>query len=824
MADPSTPQSDAQDTLDFTDRPSPAPGASERAVGVEPGDKVGPYRILQRIGQGGMGEVFLAEQREPLRRRVALKVIKPGMDSRSVVARFELERQALAMMNHPCIAQVHDAGTTERGLPFFVMEYVDGEPITSYCDRHKLSTKERIDLFLRVCEGVQHAHQKAILHRDLKPSNILVTLDGETAQPKIIDFGVAKATAQPLTKATLFTELGNIVGTPEYMSPEQADAGRQDIDTRSDIYSLGVLLYELLTGSLPFESETLRRAGYAEICRIIREQDPPRPSTRLSTLGGRTTQIAAARNTEARWLRSQLRGDLDWIVLKALAKERSRRYDTANGLAMDLRRHLASEPVLAGPPTASYRLRKLLRRHRGLFLALAAVGLVLLVTSVFSTLQWRRAERESQRARVAGEKAQRVAGFLGDMLAGVGPAVALGRDTTLLREVLDSTARRASDELATQPEVESELRGVIARTYRDLGEYQAAEREARRRLDVAVATYGDSSLEADVARADLGAVLYYLGELEPASELLGDSGERLELALGAGSRPALEARAALAQTHLYLGHLEEARRLCEQQLPVARASLGEQDDVTLAFLLVLAQTRADALDDAGAGETYGELVELLSQKHGPEHPYTLAALVSRGWYHRIWKRFEAARVDTARALEGMRRVLGDEHSETLVAINNLAVILKDLGRYDEAEPLYLEALETGRRIQGEDHPETVPSLVNIAAFYLQQGRLNDASRYARQSVQVADRALPEAHIGRGFARSIVGEVAAARGDWPRATESLSQAWQILVETLPPGHPRLPELARELVEAAEKSGDAAAAARWRSVANQYSDDP
>src|SRR5262245_8092182 len=339
------------------------------------GRQVGPYRLLQKIGEGGMGEVWLAEQSEPVRRRVALKLIKAGMDTRQVVARFEAERQALAMMDHSCVAKVFDAGATPQGRPYFVMEYVKGDPITDYCDRHRLSIRERLELFLLVCEGVQHAHQKAIIHRDLKPSNILVTEQDNRRLPKIIDFGVAKATTQRLTERTMFTELGVMIGTPEYMSPEQAELTGEDVDTRTDVYSLGVILYELLVGALPFDPKEMRSAGLEGIRRVIREHEPRRPSTRLATLGDRSLESATNRRTNPPALKVRLRGDLDSVALKALEKDRARRYDSPNELGADIRRFLADEPVQARAPSAVYRARKFVRRHR---LGVAAAVVVIL--------------------------------------------------------------------------------------------------------------------------------------------------------------------------------------------------------------------------------------------------------------------------------------------------------------------------------------------------------------------------------------------------------------------------------------------------------------
>ncbi len=370
---------------------------------------VGTYRILEPIGEGGFAVVYLAEQERPLRRRVALKVIKPGMDSKQVIGRFEAERQALALLDHPNVAKVLDAGATDAGGPYFVMEYVPGIPITTYCDRETLSIEERLGLFQQVCRGVQHAHQKAILHRDLKPGNVLVmSLDGK-ATAKIIDFGVAKATAQRLTELTLYTEVGQIVGTPEYMSPEQVEATAVDIDTRADVYSLGVLLYELLTGHVPFDPQTLRRAGHAEMQRIIREVDPPRPSTRFLSLGDESTLLAQRRQTDLRTLLSQLRGDLDWITMKALAKERARRYGSASDLAADLYRYLRHVPVEARPPSAVYLAKKFLRRNRAPVTAAAMVVVALVAGLSWALVERARAEEAAQTARAEAERADREA-------------------------------------------------------------------------------------------------------------------------------------------------------------------------------------------------------------------------------------------------------------------------------------------------------------------------------------------------------------------------------------------------------------------------------
>jgi serine/threonine protein kinase len=483
--------------------------------------QIGPYRLLDKLGEGGMGEVWLAEQTEPVKRKVALKLIKQGMDTKQVVARFEAERQALAMMDHPAIAKIYDAGATPRGRPYFAMEYVQGLPITEHCDRHTLTNRQRLELFLQVCEGVQHAHHKAVIHRDLKPSNVLVSILDDKPVPKVIDFGVAKATAQRLTDRTMHTQLGVLIGTPAYMSPEQAEMTGQDIDTRTDVYALGVMLYELLVGALPFDSEEFQRVGLEAIVRKIREDDPPKPSTRLSTLGKHSTESAVRRRTEFPALRRELSGDLDWITMKALEKDRKQRYSSLQEFAADIERYLTDQPVLASPPSAAYRARKFVKRHTWGVVAATAVALVLPAITLVMTIQAGRiaserdrANAEAARANQEAEAKGQVSEFLKDLFTVSDPGEARGNSITA-RELLDKGAEKIEGMVEEQPETGAELMDTMGTVYQKLGLYPQAEPLLERALAERRRVLGEDHPDT-------------LGSMNHLADLYGDQGRHDE--------------------------------------------------------------------------------------------------------------------------------------------------------------------------------------------------------------------------------------------------------------------------------------------------------
>lgn len=697
------------------------------------GGCVGPYRLLQKLGEGGMGVVWVAEQQQPVKRRVALKVIKPGMDSAAVVHRFEAERQALAMMDHPSIAKVLDAGTTAEGRPYFVMELVHGVPLTKYCDEINLSIRERLDLFVPVCRAVQHAHQKGIIHRDLKPSNILICMQDGKPLPKIIDFGVAKALHQRLTEATLYTEIGAIIGTLEYMSPEQAEMSPLGVDTRTDIYALGVMFYELLTGSTPLDRKRLRHAAYSELVRILKEEEPSKPSTRLTQSRETLVSLAAQRRTQPALLQKQLRGELDWIAMKCLEKDRTRRYETASALAEDIENHLADRPVRASPARASYLVWKFVRRNKALVLGAGSALLLLLAGIVGTTWGLIEAEQaryeesrqraiaqqreqeaiaareaESQQRRLAQEKErkaiteQRISDavktfLLQDLLrqadvverASTDPRGAERNNNPTVRELLDRAAAeltpaKIEKRFPGQHEVQAAILQTVGGACKGVGDMDRALEFHRRAVGAWRAAQGDEHPKTAEALYLLAKTLDACNRDAEAIPLYERARDIQVKHLGADAPTTITTMSDLGSAYRHLGKHAEAVAVLEQMRDLRVKRLGLNDNLTLSTLAMLALAYRDAGQRTEAVALQEQLCQLHRKKNGDNHPFTLGAM------------------------------------------NNLALTYTDIGRTAEAIALFEQVLAIRKKRYPADHPEILNVLEGLAEAHEAAGDLEHA--------------------------------------------------------------------------------------------------
>jgi tetratricopeptide (TPR) repeat protein len=694
----------------------------------------------------------MAEQDLPVRRRVALKIIKPGMDTKQVVARFEQERQALAMMDHPNIAKVLDAGATEWGRPFFVMELVRGIKITEYCDQANLPTAERLKLFIQTCNAIQHAHQKGIIHRDIKPSNVLVTLQDGLAVPKVIDFGVAKATQSSLlTDKTFFTQLEQMIGTPLYMSPEQAEMSGLDIDTRSDIYSLGVLLYELLTGRTPFDPQELMRKGYDEIRRVIREQEPKIPSALVDSMPAEDrTTIAQRRQANPARLTSLLRGDLDWIVMKAMEKDRTRRYETANGLAKDIERHLRDEPVHARRATGFYRIRRAVRRHKAAFAAGSAIAAALVLGTAVSIWQALRANAAEQAARHdrdlandARQQTETINRFLTEDLLGQATPDQNDRQRGIsLEEALDGASERLEKKTAMAPEIEASLRLALGKTYFKLGKLEAAERHLRRAVNL-----------------------------------------RREL-FGLRNRDTLEAQEALAWFLIGgLRNFTEGVQLSRETWLTRRDVLGPEDPATLDSM----DTYGSALQNDGKPEEAEAMLKecYVSRERvlGPNNQDTLTTLVNLGFIYVENGRWTEAETVNRKVIERRKSSQTKLEAEYFAAYGNLGIALSGQERFEEAQKLFTDAISDSAKTCGPTHPYTLNLQFHLANVLVYKKEWAQAEQLAKETLNIR-RVVTPAQDWIGRTLLVLGLAQMERGDLDEAERSLNEACSLFREKYP----------------------------------------
>lgn len=719
-----------------------APSQPERGA-----ERVAGYRILDVLGEGGFGTVYRAEQSAPVQRTVALKVLKPGMDSRQIISRFEAERQALAVMDHPGFARVFDAGQTEAGRPYFAMELVPGTSITTYCDERRLDTRARLALFVQVCGIVQHAHQKGLIHRDIKPSNVLVVRVEDRATPKLIDFGIARAIDAGAARGTLLTEAGQLIGTPEYMSPEQADGGR-DIDTRSDIYSLGVLLYELLTGTTPLDRP---RAPAHEWRRLILEQPPPAPSTRLRALGKRGFDIARSRATEAPSLIRQVRGDLDWIALRAIEPDRERRYESAAALALDVQRFLRHEPVLARPPTVGYRFSRFARRHRAALAAGVTILTLLVGGTIGTSAGWIRAmqsgaaeTRQRERAEAEAATARAIAAFLNDdLLAAVAPG-ARGRDVTV-RHVLDEAAARIESRFADQPLVEAGVRFTIGNSYLSLGEFGPAEPHTQRAFELRRAVLGADARDTREAQLALARLRSEQGRLDDAEQLLSNLIERRPIAAGSGPPGADAALHFLATNYQRQGRVDEAVQALREVIAEHSRVDGPDHERTLT-------ARSNLVSVLQGADRHEELrpeliatLELQVRTIGAEHPNTLFTQSKLALLHYQLQQYGESEAAFDDVLEKMRRVYGPEHPYTLYVMGDLCLVYRATNRLDAAATAREDILAGLTKSNGATHPETLLAHQHLADVYYAQERLAEAEAAYRAVLAGNQAAFGETH-------------------------------------------------------------------------------
>ncbi len=749
----------------------------------------GRYSLVELIGEGGMGSVYLASQTEPVKRQVALKLIKTGMDSRGVLARFDAERQALALMDHPNIARIYDGGLTPAGQPFFVMELVCGVPLTEYCDQKRLTVKARLELFVSACQAVQHAHQKGIIHRDLKPGNVLVTeVDGRPT-PKVIDFGVAKATEANLTDMSL-SDTGAIVGTPAYMSPEQADPSSMDIDTRTDVYALGVILYELLVGSPPLDSRDFRRGAILEMLRMVREVDPPRPSTKLSTADA-LPNIAANRSIEPARLAKLLQGELDWVVMKALEKDRNRRYDTANGFARDIQRYLADEVVEARPPSRSYRLKKFVKRNKIQVIAASLVLFALVAGMSGTTFGMIRAEQRRQEAERNLAFAKKGNEILGSVFAGLEPKkiAESGRPVQdVLRENLVKAVKQLEGSAIGDPLEVSEMQETLGQSLFGLGEYDLAVEVWEKARATRKAKLGPDHPNTLTSMSNLAGGYWAAGKLDKALPLFEEALPLMKAKLGPDHPDTLASMNNLAVGYRAAGKLDKALPLFEETLSLRKAKLGPDHPNTLTTMSNLAESYQAAGKPAKALPLFLETLTLRKAKLGPAHPDTLASMNNLAMGYRAAVKMEKSLPLFEETLALTKAKLGPDHPQTLTSMNNLAEGYRDAGKRDKALPLFEETLALRKSKLGPDHPDTLISMGNLAESYQAAGKLDKALPLFEETLALRKSKLGPDHPNTLTSMSNLAGGYQAAGKRDKALTLYEETVALQKSKLGPDHP------------------------------------
>ncbi|HKE92859.1 MAG TPA: serine/threonine-protein kinase [Povalibacter sp.] len=715
-------------------------------VAAPEGEYIGEYKLLRELGEGGGGVVYLAQQAAPVRRQVALKIVKPGMDTRALIARFEAERQTLAMMDHPNIARVYDAGATSSGRPYFVMELVRGIRITTYCEQTCIDVGERLGLFIQVCHAVAHAHQNGIIHCDIKPSNILVTLHDSVPVVKVIDFGIAKATYQESSQDALHMTLGPFVGTPAYVSPEQLEPTAQSIDARSDIYSLGVLLYELLTGCTPVDTGELMTVGLEEIRRRICEQEPPTPSQRFASLPPAAAMLAAQRRrTDAFRLARLLRGDLDWIVMRCLEKDRERRYSCVKALILDIQRFLQNEPVAARPPALAYKIRKFARRNRTVFVTGSAIAATMLVATAISIALAVYASGAQHRAQTEAATSKAIADFLQqDLLAQAAPDEEADRDLKL-RTVLDRAADKIGNRFVGRPLVEAAIRETLGKTYDALGEYDTSYEHLRRAYELLRQQAGTDDARTLVAAGYLVSNLVVRGKLDEAEPLAVATLATQRRILGEEHRDSLESASNLASIYHQQGRYAAAAEIFERTLAIEKRVLGPDDRETLTTMNNLALSLRNQGELERAAKLHAEELERSTRVLGPEHPDTLTSMSNLAIVYTEQGRFAEATELTRRGCELSGRVAGPEHPETLTCLHNLASSLSDEGRFADARALQQQVVDSARRTLGPQSPQTLTFEGRLALIQAAQGESGQAERLAAHVIESSTQTLGQDH-------------------------------------------------------------------------------